>query len=80
VRDLLLKEEQIEYLIKSLPGIGTSEKEQEERIKALELEMRQMQADRKQKRKEMRGVVNRLENVMMGVANTNGLSLNGRQT
>lgn len=69
VRDLILKEQQIEYLIKALPGIGTSEKEQEERIKSLEKELRQMLVERKEKRKEMRAVVKRLENVMMAVAN-----------
>ncbi|KAA6410017.1 MAG: Mediator subunit Med21 [Lasallia pustulata] len=34
--DLVLKEQQNEYLISVLPGIGTSEKEQEERIRVLE--------------------------------------------
>jgi mediator of RNA polymerase II transcription subunit 21 len=72
VRDLIIKEQQIEYLIKTLPGIGTSEGEQVERIQALEKELRQMQEQRKQKRKEMRATVKKLENVIMGVAQSDG--------
>lgn len=70
VRDLIIKEQQIEYLIKVLPGIGTSEKEQEERIRSLEKELREMQKLRKQKRREMRATAKKLENVIMGVANS----------
>ena len=72
VRDLIVKEQQIEHLISALPGIGTSEKEQEERIKSLERELRQMHEQRKQKRKEMRSTVKRLEKVIMGFANGYG--------
>jgi mediator of RNA polymerase II transcription subunit 21 len=72
VRDLVIKEQQIEYLLKVLPGIGTSENEQEERIRSLDKELRQIQEQRKQKRKEMRAVVKKLENVIMGVATSDG--------
>ena len=58
--------------MKVLPGIGTSEKEQEERIRTLEKELRQMQEQRKQKRKEMRAMLKRLEHVIMGVASSHG--------
>ena len=64
VRDLVVKEQQIEHLIKALPGIGTSEKEQEEQIRNLERELRV--------RKEMRATVKKLEHVIMGVANSPG--------
>jgi len=70
VRDLIIKEQQIEYLIKVLPGIGTSEREQEERIRSLEQELRQMQEQRKRKWEEMRTTVKKLENVIMGIANS----------
>jgi mediator of RNA polymerase II transcription subunit 21 len=73
-RDLILKEQQTEALINNLPGIGTSEKEQEERIRVLEQELRQMHALRKEKRKEMRGVVKKLEDVIMGVASSHDQS------
>ena len=72
MRDLVIKEQQIEHLIKVLPGIGTSEQEQEERIRSLEKELRLVQEQRKQKRREMRVTVKRLENVILGVANSDG--------
>lgn len=72
VRDLIIKEQQIEHLIKVLPGIGTSEQEQEERIRSLEKDLREMHKQRKQKRKEMRATVKKLEHVIMGVANSDG--------
>jgi mediator of RNA polymerase II transcription subunit 21 len=72
VRDLIIKEQQIEHLIKVLPGISTSEEEQEERIRGLEKELRQMHEQRKHKRKEMRATVKNLEKVIMGVANSDG--------
>lgn len=38
-KDLVLKEQQIEYLVSVLPGIGTSENDQSERIAALEADL-----------------------------------------
>lgn len=46
-RDLILKEQQIEYLIGVLPGIGTSEADQNARITALETRLRQTEEERK---------------------------------
>lgn len=45
-RDLVIKEQQIEYLISVLPGIGNSEADQNARIQALEVELRKVDQDR----------------------------------
>ena len=64
-------------MIEHLPGIGKSEAQQEARIRELEGQLREMEARRKEKRKEMRGLVRRLEDVVMGVANSGGVVVNG---
>ncbi|KAL4920190.1 mediator complex, subunit Med21 [Aspergillus aurantiobrunneus] len=46
-RDLVIKEQQIEYLISVLPGIGSSEAEQEGRIRELEGELRELRVLRR---------------------------------
>jgi mediator of RNA polymerase II transcription subunit 21 len=47
-RDLVVKEQQIEYLINELPGIGTSEREQEARLKVLEGELKEAERERQE--------------------------------
>ena len=64
----MIKGAQIEYLISVLPGIGTREEEQESRIKSLVKKLGEVEAERKAKRREMRDLVKRLENVVTGVA------------
>ncbi|RJE16963.1 hypothetical protein PHISCL_10700, partial [Aspergillus sclerotialis] len=48
-RDLVIKEQQIEYLISVLPGIDSSETQQEERIRELEKELREVEGRREEK-------------------------------
>lgn len=60
-----MKEQQIEYLIGKLPGLGSSEVEQEARIKELEGELREMGAERERVREELKGMVRRVEGVVM---------------
>jgi mediator of RNA polymerase II transcription subunit 21 len=66
-RDLIIKEQQIEYLIGRLPGIGSSEAEQEARIRQLEGELRQVEAERERKARELRKLGRQLEVVLGAV-------------
>lgn len=66
-RDLVIKEQQIEYLISVLPGIGSSEKEQEGRIRELEGELRAVEDERQRKVRELRVLRRKLEGVLGGV-------------
>ncbi|MCJ1466478.1 RNA polymerase II mediator complex subunit [Pseudocyphellaria aurata] len=63
-RDLLTKTRQITYLISVLPGVENSEKEQEGRIRALEQELREVEAERVQAVQEMEAWQGRLESVI----------------
>jgi mediator of RNA polymerase II transcription subunit 21 len=58
---MLLKEQQIEVLIASLPGLNTSEKEQVERMKELERELEGLEGERVQAVKEREGLLKRVE-------------------
>jgi len=63
----VLKEQQIEYLISVLPGIGTSQREQEERLKVLEAELRVAEEERAKAVREKEEVLERLDRVIRGV-------------
>ncbi|KAJ5190585.1 Mediator complex subunit Med21 [Penicillium cinerascens] len=67
-RDLIIKEQQIEYLISVLPGIGASEAEQESRIRELETQLRDVEKERMAKTKELRRLRGRLESVLGAVS------------
>lgn len=66
-RDLIIKEQQIEYLIGRLPGIGASEAEQEARIRELEGELRRVEMEKERKVRELRKLGRRLEGVLGAV-------------
>ncbi|KAL4879097.1 mediator complex, subunit Med21 [Aspergillus karnatakaensis] len=66
-RDLVIKEQQIEYLISVLPGIGSSEAEQERRIRELEGELRSVEAEREKRVRELRVLRKRVEGVLGAV-------------
>jgi len=66
-QDIVVKEQQIEALIASLPGIGVSEGMQEGRIRELEGELVRLEAEHRRAEKEREDVRVRLEGVLMGV-------------
>jgi len=66
-QDLILKEQQIEYLISVLPGLENSEKDQEEMIQQLEVELKEAEVRRKEALKEKEAVLVRLEEVIRSV-------------
>lgn len=66
-RDLVIKEQQIEYLINSLPGLGSSEADQEKRMRELEFELREAEAERAKVEVEREALVEGLGKVIVGV-------------
>ena len=66
-QDLVIKEQQIEYLINSLPGIGSSEADQEKRMRELEVELRQVERERVEAESEKERMVDMLGQMIVGV-------------
>ncbi len=66
-QDLILKEQQIEFLISSLPGLENSESDQEQMILQIEEELKLAEEERKQALKEKEAVLAKLENVIRSV-------------
>ena len=63
---LVLKEQQIEYLIHSLPGIGSSERDQEKRMRELQEELKAVEEERERAEVEREKMVEGLSNVLVG--------------
>jgi mediator of RNA polymerase II transcription subunit 21 len=63
-RHLVLKEQQIEYLISILPGLDNSERDQERTIKELEQELRVAEEERLEAAKEKDELLAKLDNVI----------------
>jgi mediator of RNA polymerase II transcription subunit 21 len=66
-QDLIMKEQQIEFLISSLPGLENSEKVQEETIKQLEEELKSAEVERQKAVLEKDEVQKRLDAVIRSV-------------
>jgi mediator of RNA polymerase II transcription subunit 21 len=66
-QDIVTKEQQLEYLVEHLPGIGTSERAQVERMKELEKELEAVEVERKGVAGEKGGMVRVLEGLVSGV-------------
>ncbi|KAJ9165392.1 RNA polymerase II transcription mediator [Coniochaeta hoffmannii] len=66
-RDLIVKEQQIEYLISSLPGLTNSERDQEQSIKDLEEELKVAEAQRLEAVEEKDEVLSKLDQVLRSV-------------
>lgn len=66
-QDLILKEQQIEYLISILPGLENNEKDQEQTIRQLEEELKIAEEERKSAVKEKEVVLARLDTVLRSV-------------
>jgi mediator of RNA polymerase II transcription subunit 21 len=66
-RDLIIKEQQIEMLISSLPGLDSSEKDQEAYIKDLEEELKAAEAQRQEAAKEKDEMLAKLDSVIRSI-------------
>ena len=66
-RDLIVKEQQIEYMISILPGLTNSEERQEESIRKLEAELKVEEEKRKEAVRDRDAVLARLEKVIRSI-------------
>ncbi|KAH8173091.1 subunit 21 of mediator complex domain-containing protein [Sarocladium implicatum] len=66
-RDLILKEQQIEVLSSTLPGLDSSEKDQEKSIKELEEDLKAAEAQRQEALKERDQILSELDAVIRSV-------------
>jgi len=61
------KEQQIEFLIRNLPGRERTVEEQEARIKELDAELRGLEGEVARAEEERRAMLDRVEGVILGV-------------
>ncbi|OAQ99468.1 hypothetical protein LLEC1_02043 [Akanthomyces lecanii] len=66
-RDLIFKEQQIEYLISLLPGLNNSEQDQEKAIKDLEEDLKAAEAERQEALEERDGILTQLDSVICSI-------------
>ncbi|KAG9259257.1 RNA polymerase II transcription mediator [Emericellopsis atlantica] len=66
-RDLITKEQQIEYLISMLPGLQNSEEDQEKSIKELEEDLKAAEAQRLEALKEKDEILAELDRVIQSI-------------
>ncbi|KAK0714652.1 mediator complex, subunit Med21 [Lasiosphaeris hirsuta] len=66
-RDLIVKEQQVEYLISSLPGLDNSERDQEQLIRDLEEELKVAETQRLEAVREKDEVLLKLDQVLRGI-------------
>ncbi|KAF4440573.1 mediator-RNA polymerase II transcription subunit 21 [Fusarium austroafricanum] len=66
-QDLVLKEQQIEVLISSLPGLDNSEMDQERYIKELEEDLKIAETQRQEAIKEKDQILSELDSVIRGI-------------
>ncbi len=66
-RDLIIKEQQIEVLISSLPGLDNSERDQERYIRELEDDLRAAEAQRQEAIREKEEVLAKVDRIIQGV-------------
>ncbi|KAK5998459.1 Mediator of RNA polymerase II transcription subunit 21 [Cladobotryum mycophilum] len=66
-RDLIVKEQQIEVLISSLPGLDNSEQDQERSIKELEEDLKAAEAQRQEALRERDQILAELDSVIRSI-------------
>lgn len=66
-RDIITKEQHIEYLISTLPGLQNSEQDQEKYIKELEEDLKAAESQRQEALKERDQILAELDKVIRSV-------------
>ncbi|KAI9171210.1 Mediator of RNA polymerase II transcription subunit [Paramyrothecium foliicola] len=66
-RDLIIKEQEIEMLISSLPGLDNSERDQERYVKDLEEDLKAAEVQRQEALKERDQILSELDSVIRSV-------------